>query len=135
MVPPWSYGLSAASAGGRSHLTTTQPSRRYAGCRPVPPKISLLPALRHLLPRERDLVAELLEPLDVMALYPLGAEPVEVARPEVAVGPAGLEQVVGDHQHAVGHRHRRLVLAPAPGEPVVLRGEVAAPRAGEAPGH
>src|SRR5207302_9197509 len=26
---PLSYGLYAASAGGRSHLTTTQPSRRY----------------------------------------------------------------------------------------------------------
>lgn len=94
---------------------------------------SLLPALCSLDRCERDLVAELSEAVDVVPLDTRGVELVEVVGTEIGVGLPGPQQVVGDHEHTVGDGHRRLVLAPATREPVVLRGEVLVPRAGEAP--
>src|SRR5574341_583248 len=50
---------------------------------------------------------------------------VEVVVTQVAVGGAVLQDMVGDHQYAVPHRHGGLLLAPAPDQAAVLGGEVA----------
>src|SRR5579864_1304199 len=64
--------------------------------------------------------------MDVMAFDPCGVELVEVVGPQLAVGPLVLEDVIGDDQHAMGHRRQGFVLAPAAGDAVVLCVQVGA---------
>src|SRR5262245_26367217 len=83
---------------------------------------------------EGDGVAEGSEPFGVIAGEPLGVQAVEVVATQLAVRLAVLEDVVGDHEEAVGDGDDGLLVPAALDEPPVLRREVAVACADGAPG-
>ena len=66
-----------------------------------------------------------MQPADETARELAGIPAVEVVTAEVAVGGAVLQEVVGDHEEAVGHRDGRAFLPAPAGDPVGLGPEVA----------
>ena len=70
--------------------------------------------------REGDHVAERGEPLSVVAGETLGIEVVEVVAPELTVRLAIAQQVIRDHQDAVGDRDDGLLVPAARDQPPVL---------------
>jgi hypothetical protein len=69
----------------------------------------------------RYLGAQRLQAGDEALLDAGGVPLVEVVMAQLPISGAPLQDVVGDHEDTVAHGHRRLLLAPAPGEPMVLR--------------
>ena len=69
---------------------------------------------------QRDLVAKVLEPPGETALHGLSVALLEVEETEVLVGHAAVQQVAGDDEDAVPHRHHRLLPAEADDEPAIL---------------
>src|SRR5918998_6805979 len=90
--------------------------------------------LRGLPRRERDGVAELLQPPHVMPLQPRRVEAVEVVRAEVPIGLAVPQDVVDAAEQAVRHGDDGLLAPPTAGEAVEERVQVGALAARRRPG-
>src|SRR5579875_2926558 len=87
-----------------------------------PPTLKMSPSGSRF---ERNLVAEPLEPFDGAASRGLLAPLVEVGGSQIGVdGPVLLEEVIGDHQDGVGHRHHRPFRPSARLESMELGGQI-----------
>jgi hypothetical protein len=67
--------------------------------------------------------------MEVVLSQALSAQPLEVVRPEVAVGDAIAQDVVRGPKDAVADRHGGLLLASAAAQPGVLGPQIGPPRA------
>src|SRR4029453_10976068 len=84
--------------------------------------------------RQADGVAEGGQPLGMIAGEAVGVEVIKVVAAQLAIRRAVAEQMVGDHQDAVGHRDDGLLVAAALDQAAVLGGEVGVAFADGAPG-
>src|SRR5262245_13604305 len=81
---------------------------------------------RHRSGGHRD--AEVSQPLSVIPDQMLAVQLVEVVATEVSAGPAVVEKVPRRDEDRMADGHNGFLVAPAAGDPVILRGQVAASR-------